>query len=202
MELENLSEHELLAHVLGGKKASEQSLTLLRRFGVIRKLAQASLQDLLACGITKAQAQKIKVCAEVAKRMEQTIFLPGATLGSSREVFEHFHALLRDEKKEKFFSVLLDTKNRIIKKDLISVGTLNLCLVHPREVFATAIRECANSIMVVHNHPSGDPSPSQEDIHLTKRLAKVGSVVGIEVLDHVIIGHNSYISFRERCLFD
>ena len=103
------------------------------------------------------------------------------------------------EKREKFFAILLDSKHRVIREELVSVGSLNFSIVHPREVFRSAIRESAESMVLIHNHPTNDPTPSKEDIQVTKRIREVGELIGIEVLDHIIIGEG-YVSFREQNL--
>src|SRR5690606_368061 len=105
---------------------------------------------------------------------------------------------MRYLKKEHFRIAILDTKNHIIAIEEISIGNLNSSIVHPREVFNIAIRRTANSIILIHNHPSGDPTPSREDINITNRLIEAGNIIGIKVLDHIIIGDNRYLSFRER----
>lgn len=105
---------------------------------------------------------------------------------------------LRDLRKEVFLALLLDGRNRLLREERISEGSLTSAIVHPREVFAPAIRESAGAIVVVHNHPSGDPTPSREDLEITARLAQVGRLVGINLLDHVILGDPGYLSLRER----
>jgi DNA repair protein RadC len=109
---------------------------------------------------------------------------------------------MRDQKRETFYSILLDGKNRVIREDRVSQGSLTSSIVHPREVFATAIRESADAVVFVHNHPSGDPTPSLEDLEITKRLVEVSRLVGIRILDHVVIGDGEYASFNERGLLD
>ncbi len=202
---ENLSDGELLAILLGSGQKGQDVLSLARsllaRFGNLRQLSLSTLSELRQVpGIGVVKAVEIKACLEIARRFQQVALFPGESVCSSKKVFEHFHELLRDQKKERFYSLLLDSKHCIIKKDLVSVGTLNLSIVHPREVFVTAIREAASHILLVHNHPSGDPTPSPEDIQVTKRLARVGQLIGIEVIDHVIIGCGTYISFVEEGL--
>lgn len=196
---ETLTERELLSVVLSGKNALELAETLLKRFENLRRIASASLQELQAIkGIGPVKALEIVACLEIARRFHQVALLPGAMLNRSQQVFAYYHGKLLDQKKEKFFSVLLDTKNRVIREDLISVGSLNFSVVHPREVFSPAIREAAANLLLIHNHPSGDPTPSSEDILVTKRLVEVGKIVGIKVLDHIIIGNGCYVSFLEQ----
>lgn len=124
------------------------------------------------------------------------------TFTNAREIYDHFKKELRKDAQESFYAVTLDNKHRVISKRLISLGTLNQSLVHPREVFATAIQLRAAAIILVHNHPSGDPTPSNQDLAITQRLQDVGDLVGIKVLDHIIIGADSFFSFvDENMLF-
>jgi DNA repair protein RadC len=113
-------------------------------------------------------------------------------------VFEAFYPQMRDVKKEVFKLLLLDSKNHVLKAVQVSEGSLNSSVVHPREVYNTAIRESASAVIFVHNHPSGDPAPSEEDVRLTARLKEVGETVGIRVLDHIIIGEGRYYSFLDE----
>lgn len=203
--LENLSDGELLAILLANGSKGCSSITLanliLKTFGNFRQLSCCSVSELQSIkGVGIVKALEIKACLEIARRFSQIIFHPGETLVGSNQVFAYYHEKLRDQKKEKFFVVLLDCKHRIIREELISIGGLNVSIVHPREVFGAAIRESAESMILVHNHPSGDPTPSREDIHVTHRLVDAGKLMGIEVLDHLIIGNGSYISFSEQNL--
>jgi DNA repair protein RadC len=116
---------------------------------------------------------------------------------SASQIYELFSDL-RNEPKEHFIALHLDGKNRIVCFDRVSVGSLNQSIVHPREVYKSAILSSAAAIILVHNHPTGDPTPSQEDIAITKRLCEVGDLVGIRILDHVIVGDGQYLSFAER----
>jgi DNA repair protein RadC len=122
----------------------------------------------------------------------------GTRISSSADLFKHFHPALRDVKHELFKVVLLDAKNIVIKETTVSEGSLTLSIVHPREVFAFAVRESAAAVIFLHNHPSGDPTPSPEDRRLTDRLATAGKLLGIRVLDHVIIGDSRYVSFADE----
>jgi DNA repair protein RadC len=122
----------------------------------------------------------------------------GTRVSSSRDLFEHFHPMLRDVKHELFKVVLLDAKNTVLKELTVSKGSLTLSIVHPREVFAPAVRESAAAVIFLHNHPSGDPTPSLEDRQLTDRLVEAGRLLGIRVLDHVILGESRYVSFADE----
>ncbi|MDU2209876.1 MAG: DNA repair protein RadC [Eubacterium sp.] len=115
-----------------------------------------------------------------------------------QDVFNLLEPELRFEQKEHFICLFLNSKNCLIFKEIISIGSLNAAIVHPREVFNAAIRRCSASLICAHNHPSGDPEPSQEDIALTKRLKAAGEIIGIDVLDHVIIGNNQFYSLKEH----
>ena len=119
---------------------------------------------------------------------------------TAKDVYNHYVDELKDKKKEHFYALLLDTDNRIIEESLVSVGTLDASLVHPREVFNPAIKANSQSVILVHNHPGGDCQPSPEDREVTKMLVDAGELLGIDVLDHVIIGENGFISFQEKGL--
>lgn len=177
-----------------------QTLSPLLAGKTLREIAQMNMGELLNFGISYGVAKNIISIFELTKRFCNEKKFIGELLNSSNQVFSYYHEKLRDQKKENFFSVLLDCKHRIIREDIVSIGSLNLSIVHPREVFVSAIRESAESIILVHNHPSGDPTPSKEDIFVTQRLVEVGKIVGIEVLDHIIIGDNSHVSFVEQSL--
>jgi DNA repair protein RadC len=126
--------------------------------------------------------------------------MAGASFCASQDVADFYRPRLRDRKKEEFRCVLLDTKNRFLREETVSTGSLTASLVHPRETFKAAVRESAAAVIFVHNHPSGDARPSQEDIALTKRLVQAGDLLGIRVLDHVIVGDGGHFSFRDSGL--
>jgi DNA repair protein RadC len=150
--------------------------------------------------ISKNKAAAFQAAIALGRRLACQDTLQGAHLNSSQEVYEFFHAKLRGKLKEEFYAVLLNCKHTVISEELISVGSLNFSVVHPREVFAPAIAAHAGSIILVHNHPSGDSVPSREDIQVTTRLIEVGKVVGIEILDHIVIGDKCFTSFLEQNL--
>ncbi len=198
----SLSEIELLALVLApGSSAAfgwQAALRLSRHVGNFSRLANLSYGELRAAGIGHRRALALQAAAELWRRVDRTELQPGESFQSSSQVFEHFRSALRPLAKECFWDVLLDGKNRIISTVRVSEGSLTSSLVHPREVFRPAIREAAASVLFVHNHPSGDPAPSQEDIQITRRLVETGKIVGIRVLDHVIIGGFKYFSFADQ----
>lgn len=139
-----------------------------------------------------------EAAVEIVRRALSTPSSVPDPFRSAADVFDRYRYLLADYRVEVFLAVLLDAKNRPVQDIRVSTGILNGSLVHPREVFAPAVRERAASILLVHNHPSGDPAPSTEDREATRRLRAAGGIVGIEVLDHVIIGDGSFYSFREE----
>ncbi len=202
---ETLTEAELLAIILrtGNASTKETALdharALLTRFNGSKGIDEASLEELRAIkGIGPAKLAQLKACLEMARRLGQKKWQAGETLRSPENVFLHFQNRFRKERREIFYVVLLTNKNRKIREVKISEGSLTASLVHPREVFHPAIRESAAAVLFVHNHPSGDPAPSQADIEITRRLKDVGETMGIRVLDHVVIGQDQYFSFNDR----
>lgn len=203
----SLSDAQLLAVLLrtGREQASavELAIDLLTRFGGLSGLAAVSISELCAvAGIGPAKAADLLASLELGRRVLTKPLKKGLKIRGSIEVYRHYHLMLRDLKKEVFKVLLLDSKHRVLKDLTISTGSLNLNVVHPREVFHQAIRESAAALIVLHNHPSGDPTPSEEDYELTTRLVKAGEIIGIAVLDHLILGDGQYVSFAERGLLD
>lgn len=201
---ESLSDLELLALVVGHDRPAPQALESARQLldclGETRKLEQASYQDLRHAGLSHKRALALLASLQLFRRIRQTALFPGQPFRSSVEIFRHFQPQTESLKKECFWSVLLDGKNRMIRLVRISEGSLTSSLVHPREVFRPAIQEAAAGIVFVHNHPSGDPAPSPEDLQITRRLIETAKIVGIRVLDHVIIGVYRYFSFADQGL--
>jgi len=124
----------------------------------------------------------------------------GAPFLSPGQIFDHYHGRLRDHKREMFLVVLLDARHRVLREEAVSEGSLTSSIVHPREVFRAAVRESAGAVVLVHNHPSGDPAPSEEDVAVTRRLVQASELIGIRILDHVIVGDGSYTSLKEAGL--
>ena len=203
-----LSDAELLALVLrtgdaaAGKSAIDLGRELLERFdGNLRELAKAELNELQQIkGLGLAKAASIKAAFTLGSRFQARRLETLERFTSPAQVFDFFHHELRDNRKELFLILLLDGKNRITRKVQVSEGSLNQSIVHPREVFAPAVRESAAAVIFIHNHPSGDPAPSREDREITRRLKEAGEILGIKVLDHIIIGDGSYYSFVESGL--
>lgn len=205
--VEALSAQEILSLILGrgisGESVTVTAQRLLSRFGNIKGIANASLEELAQVkGIGPAKASQIKASFELANRLEGYAEPDKKKLVKTpEEVVSFVKGKLKDKKKEHFQVLLLDTRSKLIKISEVSVGSLDTSIVHPREVFKEAISASAASVIFVHNHPSGDPSPSEDDIKLTERLCQAGEVIGIDVLDHIIIGDNEYISLKREGLF-
>jgi DNA repair protein RadC len=202
---EHLTDAELLALIIrsgaaaGRMSAVDLARELLRQFGSLRRLAAATISELCQQpGIGPAKAAEIQALFQIARRFADQRLQPGHTYRSSSDAFYHFHERLCDYRREVFLALLLDSKNRLIREVRISEGSLNASIVHPREVFAPALKESAAAVLFVHNHPSGDPTPSREDLEITSRLKGAGDLLGIRVLDHIIIGNGAYVSLADR----
>lgn len=203
---ETLSTQELLAVLLGrgiaGESVTVTVQRLLKEFGSLKGIAQASIEELSRVkGIGLAKACQIKAAFELAKRVDREsggaktpVKVPADAVAVARN-------RLKDKQKEYFLAILVDTRGQVIKTCEVSIGSLDSSIVHPREVFKEAIAASAANVIFVHNHPSGDPTPSNEDIGLNKRLAEAGAILGIGVLDHIIIGNPDFVSMRERGMF-
>jgi DNA repair protein RadC len=199
-----LSDSELLAIILGRGNKEENAIDISNR--VLKshnfdKLSNLSFQELKREFKNQVPAMKIMAMYEVFRRTNKLCkkgFKP--KINNAQDVFNYYSDELENKKKEQFYALFLNTKNQIIGEELISVGTLNNSIIHPREVFNPAIKASANSLILIHNHPSGDVKPSKEDIDITKKLENAGSLLGISVVDHVIVGKNSYLSFKDQDL--
>ncbi|MFO7577646.1 MAG: DNA repair protein RadC [Pelovirga sp.] len=201
---EHLTDAELLALIIrsgaaaGRMSAVDLARELLGHFGSLRRLAAATITELCQQpGIGPAKAAEIQALFQIARRFADQRLQPGHIYRSSSDAFYHFHERLCDYRREVFLALLLDSKNRLIREVRISEGSLNASIVHPREVFAPALKESAAAVLFVHNHPSGDPTPSREDLEITSRLKSAGDLLGIRVLDHIIIDNGAYVSLAD-----
>ncbi|MBP2029428.1 DNA repair protein RadC [Methanohalophilus levihalophilus] len=199
---ESLSNSELLAIILRTGTAKENVVTLCNRIFTeysIKQLSQASLTKLMEIhGVGTAKAAQISAIFELARRLEGFCDEPRRKITSSADVYSILYPQVRELKKERLTTLHLDTKNNVIREEVVSIGTLNSNIVHPREIFKSALLESAASVILTHNHPSGDPSPSREDIAVTRKLVDGGKLLGIDVLDHVIIGDGRYVSLKDE----
>jgi len=197
--VDKLSNTELLAVILGSGKKGENAIALAAK--VIRKLPNnqlinASIHRLIeTSGIGKTKACQIVACFELGRRLLKN--KQSTLIVSPQTVWDELKDI-RDNKKEYFVVFYLDVRNQVIKKEIVSIGNLNSSLVHPREVFEPAVRNLCAQIILAHNHPSGDASPSEDDLKITKRLVEAGKILGIEIVDHVIITKDGFFSFKAK----
>jgi len=197
-----LSDVELLALVFRTGNRSDDSDALARsvveRFGGLVDLVAAPTASLRSVpGLGPAKAASLVAALELGQRVRERPLERGRPIRSPADVQRHFQPRLTGSKRESFHVFFLDGRHRLLGEEQVSVGTLTASLVHPREVFREAIRMAAAALLLVHNHPSGDPSPSSEDRTVTERLASAGELIGIRVVDHVIVSEGGYFSFRE-----
>jgi DNA repair protein RadC len=200
---ESLSTAELIAIILGSGSKTKPILQLaheiVTRFGGLRQLAEATLTELLEIkGIGLAKAIQLKAAFNLGMRASKQVIKPKYRI----EHPSHAYYLLKDEleheKRELFVVILQDIKGYVICHEIVSIGSLSQTIVHPREVFYPAIRHKAASLIVAHNHPSGDPTPSPQDLEMTKVLVEASQLMSIPLHDHLIIGHQRYISLRQQ----
>jgi len=202
---EALSAQELLALVIGRgiprKSVMSIAQELLAKFGNVKAISQATIEELSQIkGIGLAKAAQIKACFELGKREDLEPEVKDFDVKNPEGVVKAIRASIKDKAKEHFKLILLNPRNKIIGISTISIGTLNASLVHPREVFKDAIMHSAASVVLAHNHPSGDPEPSEDDIKITKRLIEAGKILGVEVIDHIIIAKDGFKSFAKEGL--
>lgn len=203
MGVDKLSNQELLALILRTGRNGESALSLAASLlgcleGGIRGLPGITPQELMRVkGVGRAKACAVAAAAELGKRQGLRRTDSRCRICGAEDAAGLFMEELRYEKKEHFRCLLLDTRGQVISMENISTGELTSAPVHPREVFAPAVRKSAAAVILVHNHPSGDPAPSREDIRTTERLQEAGRLMGIRVLDHIIIGDGSYCSLAD-----
>ncbi|SEK31836.1 DNA repair protein RadC [Carnobacterium iners] len=201
-----LANHELLAILLrtGTKDSNVMALAMkvLNKFENLYFLKTASIEELMSiAGIGKIKAIEIRAAIELGIRISQASQIKIGQITSSRNAGEMLLSEMRDFQQEHVIVLYLNTKNEIIKKETVFVGGLNSSVAHPREIFRGAVRFSAARIIIGHNHPSGNPEPSEADLMFTKRMATCGEMMGIEMLDHIIIGQTHYISLKELGIF-
>ena len=202
-----LSDAELLALLLrtGDHRADALALavSLLERHGGLHGLARAGGRELKAApGMGPAKSASVCASLELGRRLAARRLHPGAAIRGPADVFAHFHPSLRLVPHERFIALLLDGRHRVLREEVVSQGTLTASLVHPREVFRPALRESAAALILVHNHPSGDPTPSAEDREVTLRLVRAGDLLGVRVIDHVVVAERGFCSLKEEGAMD
>ena len=198
-----LSTHELIAIILrtGTKERSvlDVAQSLFYKYDSIRALNQASIDDLVRVkGMGQAKAIQLLAALELGKRLHQERYAQHVRLTTPQAVYAFLKTDLEMLTQEMFYALYLNTKGKLIKKQLLFMGSLSSAIVHPREVFKHAVSVSAASIIIVHNHPSGDPTPSPSDIDITDTMVETGRVMAIDVMDHIVIGQGKYYSFREH----
>ncbi len=202
MGIESLSNSELLALLInsGTSERSAKDLAeeiLAKSRDGISHLRESSVEELMTVrGIGSSKAARIMAAVELGKRIALRPVKKGMIIEDDEDVAELFMEEMRRLKKEMFKAVLLNSKGGVISVETVSIGELSSTIVHPREVFCQAVKKSAAAIVFVHNHPSGDPMPSDEDIATTARLKECGRLLGIRVVDHLIIGDGRYMSLR------
>lgn len=202
---EALSDVELLAIMLrtgtARNSAVDLATSILKQFGNLRSLLDVSVEELSTIkGIGPAKAAQIRAALELGRRVAVATVWERPAVRSPADAAALLMEQMRYLDREHFIALLLNTKNQVIARETISVGTLNSSLVHPRELFKVAVRRSAAGVILAHNHPSGDPTPSKEDIEITRRMVKAGNIIGIEVLDHLVIGDNKFVSLKAEGL--
>ncbi|HET6349472.1 MAG TPA: DNA repair protein RadC [Candidatus Krumholzibacteria bacterium] len=201
-----LSLQELLAIVVGGgtrgSGALVLALRLLGEFGDLITMGRAGVDEMRRVpGIGFARACQLSASFELGRRLSRESRTSGSSIRAPRDIARMFMDEMKDYDREHFKAAFLNTKNRVIRVVTVSIGSLNASIVHPREILKPAIAASAASIILVHNHPTGDPTPSREDIEFTRRFAKCGDLIGIELLDHIVIGSDRFQSLKEAGYF-
>ncbi len=192
----------LLARVLGGRPRDCDAAKVILSTEGLGGLARLSVQELARCHkLTQPQARRLEAAFGLGRWVERDRLKPRPHLGRPEAVYRLLAPELRGVQQESFHALFLDPRHRLRSRQVVSLGTLTSSLVHPREVFAPALRRGAAALIVAHNHPSGDPQPSSEDEAVTRRLLEVGRLVGVPLLDHVVLGQGRWVSLRETMGF-
>lgn len=200
---ESLSNQELIAILLRTGTKEESVLMLANRvlnyFEKLHELKHATLEEIVSIkGIGEAKAVQLLAAIELGKRISQKQIDSRFTIRSPKDAASYLMPDMSSLKQEHFVTLFLNVKNQVMHKQTIFIGSLNSSIVHPREIFREAVKRSAASIICAHNHPSGNATPSPEDIEVTKRLQEAGFIIGIELIDHVIIGDHQYVSMKEK----
>ena len=200
---DSLSNQELIAILLRTGTRKESVLVLANRvlssFDKIQDLKNATIEEFMTVkGVGEAKAVQLLAAAEIGKRLYRKHSEGRYTIRSPEDAAAYLMTDMSSLSQENFVVLFLNVKNEVLHKQTIFIGSLNSSIVHPRDIFREAVKRSAASIICAHNHPSGNPSPSPEDIEVTKRLLEAGSIMGIELLDHVIIGDHKFISLKEK----
>ncbi len=191
-DIRNLSASQLIAMTL----RDNDTASILSRFSNLRAMDEASVEDIAAAGLSQEQAATLKAAIELGRRC-LTEPRHRTYIRSAVDVYDLLGHEMGQLDREQIRVIMLDSRNGVIGVEIVSIGTVNSCMAHPRETFRNAIVNGATSIIITHNHPSGDPAPSPEDVSLTKRLIEVGKFLGIEVVDHIVIGDGCYRSIGD-----
>ncbi|MDF1561394.1 MAG: DNA repair protein RadC [Deltaproteobacteria bacterium] len=198
---EALVDEELLALILGPCGAGHLAPLLLRRFGGLHGLERASASELVRIpGMGSARTAAVRAALQLGRRLALSEQPRGAVLRSADQIHRRLGPRLRHLRQENFVGIYLDARHRILSEQRIAEGGLTACAIHPREVLEPAVREAAAALIVAHNHPSGDPAPSADDLSLTRRLGIAAEALGVRLLDHLIIGDGRYLSLAEAGL--
>ena len=201
-----LNDAELLAVILRTGSVGESSIELATRIlsldgnkNGLLGLLRLTIPELMSIkGIGTVKAVQLQCVCELSRRISKSMAYEGISMNNPQAIAEYYMEDLRHQGQEQLMLLMLNTKNKLIKDVIISKGTVNASLISPREIFVESLRYQAVYIILLHNHPSGDPSPSLEDIRITRRMKEAGDILGITLLDHIIIGDNAYISLKER----
>lgn len=182
------------------RNVKEVALRLLEEVGDIKNIKDIGINRLMKIsGIGRVKAIELKAAIEIGRRVYLDIDnIDLINLGSSMEIYQHFFLLFKDKKQEYFYTIYVDIKGKYIDKKCLFIGTINTSVVHPREIFKEAYLLSASGIICIHNHPSGDSTPSKEDVLITKRIREISIIHGINFIDHIIIGNDNYYSFYDN----
>lgn len=188
-----------LATIIGNGKVNGRTLVKAKKIASTISVS-ASAAELMNCGLTEKESAVISASIRIGQELCSAPLKAGERFSNSRDLFTRYRARFYNARKEYFICLNLNSKNQLIREVLISIGSLSTSVVHPREVFAPAVRDSTAAVIFMHNHPSGDPAPSREDRECTSRLLQAGKILGVRVLDHIVLGFDDYYSFADAGL--